>query len=161
MSRLYTVGGDGLTITAAGTDSDLIELTAATNKPIEITGLGIYVTSEIQEAQEEWIRLKWIRGHTTSGSTPEASPTPRPVNHIDPAAGFTCEIDNTTIASAGTAVDVVPGFAMNVRAGYEIFYPEGHGPWTDAGQGLLVCRMMTTLADDVTMSISCWVNEYP
>lgn len=160
MPRMYTVSGDGLTITAAGTDSDLIELTAADDKPIEVVGLGIYITSEVQEAQEEWLRLKWVRGHTSSGSTPEASPTPRPTNHIDPAAAFTCELDNTTIASAGTAVDI-HSFGMNVRAGYEIFYPEGCGPWTDQAQGLLVCRMMSTLADDVTMQITCWVNEYP
>lgn len=161
MARVYTVGGDGLTITAAGTDSDLIELTAADDRPIEVIGLGIYITSEIQEAQEEWLRMKWIRGHTTSGSTPEASPTPRPTRSIDVAASFTCEIDNTTIASGGTAVDVIPGFGVNVRAGYEIFYPDGCEITTDQAAGLLVCRMMSTLADDVTMSITCWVIERP
>lgn len=158
MSRIYTVSGDGLTITAAGTDSDLIELTAADDKPIEVTGLGIYITSELQEAQEEWLRMKWVRGHTTSGSTPEATPTPRPVDPDDAAAGFTCEMDNTTIASGGTAVDL-PAFGVNVRAGYEIFYPDGHGPRTHQAAGLLVCRMMSTLADDVTMSITAWVKE--
>lgn len=160
MPRMYTVSGDGLTITAAGTDSDLIELTAADDRPIAVVGLGIYITSEVQEAQEEWLRMKWIRGHTTSGSTPETTPTPRPVNHVDPAASFTCEMDNTTIASAGTAVDL-HGFGVNVRAGYEVFYPDKFEIWTDQGGGLLVCRMMSTLADDVTMSITAWVLEYP
>ena len=160
MPRMYTVTGNALTITAAVTDSDLIELTAADDKPIELVGLAIFVTSELQEAQEEWLNLKIIRGHTTSGSTPEVTPTPRPTSHIDTAAGFTCEMDNTTIASAGTAVDLASP-AMNVRAGYEVFYPERCGFYTDQAAGLLVVRMMSTLADDVTMNITAWVNEYP
>ena len=73
MPRMYTVTGNALTITAAGTDSDLIELTAVDDKPIELVGLAIFITSELQEAQEEWLNLKIIRGHATSGSTPEAT----------------------------------------------------------------------------------------
>lgn len=160
MPRMYTVGAQGVTITAAGTDSDLLELTAADDKPIELVGMDLKVTSEVQEAQEEWIAMKVIRGHTTSGSTPEVTPTPRPVNHTDPAASFTAEIDNTTIASAGTAVDLAFP-ALNVRAGYEVFYPEKFGFWTDQAQGLLVVRMMTTVADDLTMNLTFWVLEYP
>lgn len=160
MPRMYTVTGTGLTITNAGGDTDLVELTAADDKPIELIGLSMYVTSEVQEAQEEWLSMKVIRGHTTSGSTPEVTPTPRPVNHLDPAASFTCEMDNTTIASAGTAVDLGSP-AMNVRAGYEVILPERCGFWTDQAQGLLVVRLMTTVADDLTMNITAWVNEYP
>ena len=159
MPRMYTVTGTGLTITNAGTDTDLIELTAAAQKPIELCGLDIKVTSEVQEAQEEWLSLKIIRGHTTSGSTPEVTPTPRPCSIVDTAASFTCEMDNTTIASAGTAHDLASP-AMNVRAGYEIFYPERMGFFTD-NSVLLVVRLMTTVADDLTMNITAWVNEYP
>ena len=160
MPRMYTVTGNALAITTAGTDSDFIELTAGDDKPIELVGLAIFITSEVQEAQEEWINMKIIRGHTTSGSTPEVSPTPRPCNHLDPAATFTCEMDNTTIASAGTAVDLASP-ALNVRAGYEVFYPAEAGFWTDQAQGLLVVRCMTTVADDVVANITAWVNEYP
>lgn len=160
MPRMYTVTGNALTITTAGTDTDLIELTAADDKPIELVGLSIMVTSEVAEAQEEWLNMKIIRGHTTSGSTPEVTPTPRPCSHIDTAAGFTCEMDNTTIASAGTGVDLASP-AMNVRAGYEVFYPERCGFFTDQAAGLLVVRLMTTVADDLTMNITAWVNEYP
>ena len=30
-------------------------------------GIGIYCLTEVQEAQEEWVRCQIIRGHTTSG----------------------------------------------------------------------------------------------
>lgn len=157
---MYTVTSQGLTITNAGGDADLVEFTAADDKPIEVVGWTCFVTSELQEAQEEWLTLKWIRGHTTSGSTPAATPTPRPVNHTDPAASFTCEMNNTTIASAGTAVDLASP-AFNVRAGFEMFFPERCGFWTDQAQGLLVLRLMTAPTDDVTMNLTVWVNEYP
>lgn len=159
MPRVYTVEAENITITNAGGDTDLLELDAATDKPIELFGMQIFVTSELQEAQEEWLRGRVIRGHTTSGSTPEATPTPRPVSAVDAAAGFTAEIDNTTIASAGTAVNL-NSFAFNVRAGYEIFLPEGCGYWT-SGADLLVVRLMAGPADDISGNVTFWVKEYP
>jgi hypothetical protein len=157
VSRLYTVEFENVTVTTAGGDADLFELDAATDKPIEVVGMKIYTVSELQEAQEEWIRLRWIRGHTTSGSTPNSTPTPRPVSPNDVAAGFTCEAYNTTIASAGTALNL-ESLAFNVRAGYEFFYPENMGPQT-SGADLLVLRMLSTLADDVSMTATLWVQE--
>lgn len=159
MPRAYTVSAENVTLTTAGGDADLVELDAATDLPIELYGIGIYITSEVQEAQEEWLRMQIIRGHTTSGSTPNSTPTPRPVSPADAAAGFTAEIFNTTIASAGTAVNLHP-FGVNVRAGYEMFYPEGSSFWT-SGTSLLVVRMMAGPADDVVANLCFWVKEYP
>jgi hypothetical protein len=159
MPRVYTVEAENVTLTTAGGDADLVELLAADDKPIELYGIGIYITSEVQEAQEEWLRCRIIRGHTTSGSTPNSTPTPRPVATPDAAAGFTAEIFNTTIASAGTAINL-HSFALNVRAGYEIFYPEGSSFWVN-GTDLLVVRMMAGPADDVVANMTFWVKEYP
>jgi len=157
MSRLYTVEFENVTITNAGGPADIFELDAAAGKPIEVVGMKLYTVSELQEAQEEWIRLRWIRGHTTSGSTPNSSPTPAPVAVTDQAAGFTCEVYNTTEASAGTAVNL-ESLAFNVRAGYEFFYPELMGSKTSEAN-LLVLRMLSTVADDVSMTGTLWVLE--
>lgn len=159
MPRSYTVEAENITVTNAGGDADLVELTCATDKPIELYGIGIYVTSEVQEAQEEWLRCRIIRGHTTSGSTPAATPTPRPVSPNDAASGFTAEIYNTTIASAGTAVNL-HSFGVQVRAGYEMLYPEGSSFWT-AGSSLLVVRLLAAPTDDLSMNMTFWVKEYP
>lgn len=156
--RVYNVNGDGLTIAATDGDSDFVEFTAADDHPIALLGIGIYVTSEVQEAQEEWLRCKVIRGHSTSGSTPDATPTPRPVNHNDSAASFTAELSNATIASAGTAVDI-GSFAFNVRAGYELIVPAGMEWTTDQTAGLLVVRLTTAVADDITWTGQFWVAE--
>src|SRR4030095_13083154 len=104
MQRNYTVEAENVTVTNAGGDADLVELDAATDKPIELYGIGIYVTSEEQDAQEGWLRMRVIRGHTTSGSTPNSTPTPRPVSPADAAAGFTAEIYNTNIPSDGARI---------------------------------------------------------
>lgn len=156
---MYTVEFENVTLTNAGGDADLFELDAAAGKPIEVVGYKINVTSELQEAQEEWLRFRWIRGHTTSGSTPNSTPTPRPCSNADAAAGFTCEAYNTTIASAGTAVNL-ESFAVQVRAGDSMLYPERCSYWTNEAD-LLVVRLLAAPTDDVVCNATLWVNEYP
>lgn len=157
MPRVYTVEEENQLITTTDGDVDLVELDAAAERPIELFGIGIYPLTEVQEAQEEWVRCAIIRGHTTSGNGTSA--TPRPVAPDDVAAGFVAETYSTTIASAGTAVQL-HSFGFNVRAGYEIFYPEGAGFWT-SGTSLLVVRMLAALADNANFSMTFWVRELP
>lgn len=157
MPSVFTVEKENQTIATADGDVDLLELDAGTDKPIELVGMGIYVTSEVQEAQEEWVRLQVIRGHTTTGNG--TSTTPQPLTVGDAAASFTAKVYGATIASAGTAVNL-KSFAFNVRAGYEIFYPEECG-FTTSGSALLVVRMMAALADAATVNMTFWVRETP
>lgn len=159
MPRMYTVEAENITITTTDGDVDLVELDAAAGKPIRLAGIGIYPLTEVQESQEEWARLRIIRGHTTSGSTPTATPTPRPVSPNDAAAGFTAEIYNATIASAGTAVNL-HSFGVQVRAGYEIMFPDGMDFWTSEAD-LLVLRLMAALADNANVDLTFWVQEFP
>ena len=51
-------------------------------------------------------------------------------------------------------------FGFNVRAGYEIFYPEDCGFFT-SGSSLLVVRMMAALADAASVNMTFWVREMP
>jgi hypothetical protein len=157
MGRIYTVEFENYTVATADGDQDLFELTPASNKPIEVVGLKLFTISEVQEAQEEWLRLKWMRGHTTSGTTPFNTPVPVPVAPTNQAAGFVCEVGNENTASGGSVVNV-ESLAYNVRAGYECFYPEDCGPST-SGILLLVLRLMAAPADDISMSGTVWVFE--
>lgn len=160
MPRKYTVGFENLDWLNADGDIDIFELDAATDKPIAVTSFAVKIISEVQEAQEEWLRFKWIRGHTTSGSGAPSTITPRPLSPNDTAAGFVCEILNDTIASAGTAVDVWPGDAVQVRNGVEVWLPPEDWLWT-AGADLLCLRGMAAPADDVKISASASVMEVP
>jgi hypothetical protein len=137
----------------------LFELDPAAEKPIQVYGLFIKTSSEVAEAQEEWLRIEVVTGHTTSGSTPDVSPTPQIVGSATgQAAGFTAECLNSTLASAGTA-SIKHEDAFQVRNGYDFWWPEGSEP-ESSGTSLLVVRGLSTVADDVTIQATVYVREF-
>ena len=152
--RIYTVEFEGTAVTA---QVDFFELTPADDKPVQILGLFLSQSSDAGDAADELLRYRVIRGHTTSGSGGSA-PTPIPVKGADAAAGFTAETLNTTIASVGTTVNLHSD-TFNVRAGLQLWLPDGC-EWA-AGQGntTLVVRLMAAPADSLTMSGTLYVKE--
>lgn len=153
--RIYSVVFGAVAVAAA---QDLFELSAAANKPIELVGIIIAQAgaADVGDAQEEVLRIQVVRGNTTSGSGGSAV-TPRPVKRTDPAAGFAAEANNTTVASAGTAVTLYED-GFNVRAGHLFMFPEGCEP--DAINGELLClRLPTAPADSITLSGTLLVRE--
>lgn len=158
MPRTYTVEFDNVTATAAGTDQDLFSIDPATDKPTALKSIVIKNSSEIAEAQEEWLRVRVIRGHTTVGSGGSAA-TARPDSSIDTAYGGSCRVNDTTIASTGTPVNLWSD-AFNVRAGYEMFWAPEDWKWF-FGAEFLVVRLMSTVTDDVQLSGSIQIVEYP
>lgn len=158
MPRVYTVEFEAQTIANASGDYDLFEFDAASDLPIELVALSLGQSSELGDAAEEQLRLRIIRGHTTSANGTSA--TPRPVSPGDAAAGFAAEVVGSTIASAGTAVNLLSD-TFNVRAGYQWGpVPNGMGFWT-SGAALLTVRLMSTVADDLTLSGTATLIEYP
>jgi hypothetical protein len=156
MPRVYTIEFEGQSVTNANGDYDLFSLQPADDKPIEITGLVLVTTSEIAEAQEEFLRIRVVRGHTSlTGGT---STTPVPADPIDTASGATCAVLHTTIASAGTAVFPFSD-AFQVRAGYNFMWPDRHGPRCSQAQTSIVVRLMAAVTDDVTMSGTLFFQE--
>jgi hypothetical protein len=156
MPRIYTVSADNITYTAAGTDTDLFSIDPAADKPTAIKSLVIKPTSELQEAQEEWVRLKIIRGHTTVGSGGAAA-TARPLDPGDTAYSGSCRVNDTTIASAGTGVDLWSD-AFQVRVGYELFRAPEDWFWT-TGANFIVVRLMSTVADDISLMAATDIVE--
>jgi hypothetical protein len=154
MGRVYTIEFDLIAI--AATTTDLIELDAAAEKPCTLLGWEIGQSTELGDAAEEGLRMRWVRGNTTSGSGGTAT-TPRPCNLTDTAAGFTCEVGNTTAASAGTAVNM-HSMAWNIRMPWAVWLPEGCG-YNFSGTSLLVCRLVANPIDSVSFSGTCWVLE--
>lgn len=156
MGNVYTLEFDNQTIANASGDYDLCELTPADDKPIRVLRTQLDVTSELGDAQEEHIRLRWIRGHTSSGNG--SATTPRPIDPNDAAAGFSAETIGATIASSGTAINhSSDGF--NVRAGYVIDYDEKTGPKASQADTLLVLRLMNTVTDDLSISGTITIEE--
>jgi len=153
--RIYTVNFAAVAVAAA---QDLFSLDAAAEKPIEIVGLMLTQVgnSDVGDAQEELLRFAFIRGNTTVGSGGTA-PTPRPVKASDPAAGFTARVNDTTVATVGTAITTHED-AFNVRAGYLNWWPLGTETDTN-GALLLVVRLVTAPADSITLSGTLYVRE--
>lgn len=159
MPRAYTVEFDGVTWTNGQGDIDIFSILPATQKPLELVAIEIAQSSELQEAQEEQLRLRTIRGHTTVGSGGAAA-TARPTSPNDSAAGATCRTNDTTIASAGTGVNLW-STSFNVRVGYAWGpVPAGLGIWV-ANAEYLVVRLMAAVTDDIVASGTCAFIEYP
>jgi len=154
MARVYTVSFEAVAVTAA---QDFFEITPGDDHPVVLLGMTIDQSSDVGDAAEEMLRYKIIRGHTTSGSGGSA-PTPRPLDPGDAAAGFTAEVNNTTIASAGTTVDLVAG-AFNIRSGLAVFWPPELTPVANQGNTTIVVRLMAAPADSLTMSGTLYVAE--
>lgn len=162
MGLLYTAEID-VTVTAAGTDTTLWEIDPAADKPVTINGISFNVTSEIAEAQEEWLRLKIIRyiGGTFTSSNGSAV-TPRPQDELNTVAfAGAVEANGTTIASSSGTTQNLEAFGFNVRAGYgPIFYPpEYRHRVYGVAQSAIVINMLNTLGDDVTLTSTLWLEE--
>jgi hypothetical protein len=156
--RQYSIAFENVAVTAASGDQDIFYLAPADDKPCRILAVYLSVISELGDAQEEWLRLQWIRGHATVGSGGAAVTTPTPLSPTDAAAGFTARTNDTTIASAGTAV-VVHSDAFNVRSGWVyIPTPETVIQVTQT-QTTLVLRLMAAVTDDVVMTGTCYIEE--
>jgi hypothetical protein len=156
---MYSVTFTGTTVAAASGDVDWFEISPADDKPIEIVGLFIAVTSELGDAADEWIPFQILRGHTTSGSGGSAA-TAIDLSPQGVAAGFAAEVLNTTVASTTTPL-ICHADAVNVRAGYGNWWPEGCGPGAGQGNTTIVVRQMAAVADDVTMTGTLYVREMP
>lgn len=151
--RMYSVVFSAVAVTAA---QDLFEITPADDKPVEIVGIELGQSSDAGDAQDELLQISIIRGYTTSGSGGSA-PTPAPIGAADAAAGFTAEVNNTTVANTGTAV-TLQTTCWNVRGGYIQWFPEGCRPSASQANTTIVVRQ-TAPADSITLSGTLYVRE--
>ena len=154
MGRVYAISFEGTAVTVA---VDFFEVTPADDKPVRLLGLLLSQSSDVGDAAEEILRIKVIRGHTTSGSGGAAA-TPAPINPADAAAGAAAETLNTTIASVGTTVDLLAD-AFNIRSGYQFWWTPETAPIVSQANTTAVVRLMAAPADSLTMSGTLYVEE--
>lgn len=154
MGRTYTVQFENVAVTAA---QDFFEITPADDKPVKIVGLFLSQSSDVADAAEEMLRVSIIRGHATSGSGGSA-PTPAVLDPVDTAAGFTAEVNNTTIASAGTGV-TLHSESFNIRTGYANWWPPEVCPRASQANTTIVVRLLAAPADSLSMSGTLYLEE--
>jgi hypothetical protein len=159
MSRIYAVPYQG-TVTNAGGDADLFEFLPADDKPIKLRGFTLSQISEVQDANEEGVRISIIRlGATVTGGN-GTSITPVPMDSADAAAGFTAEGNGATVATTDGTTTIVAEYGWNIRnSPYEVWYPdERFCPKAKQGEGLFI-RLQTTVADDISFQGTAWIEE--
>lgn len=153
-ARYYTVRVRSSVSTGV---SDLWEFRPADEKPIEIVYGVMGQETDMGDAEEEVLRLQWIRGNTVSGSG-GAAITPEELDPVSPAAGFACERFNTTPASGGTEHVLHTGL-WNIRTPW-IYYPEPEArPFANEGE-FMVLRLAAAVADAITVSSTIYVKEH-
>lgn len=133
MARQYAVTFSAVAITAA---QDLFEVTAAAAGVVRLVGIAVGQYSDPGDAQAEQLSLTVVRGYTTSGSGGSAF-TPLALNSGDPAAAAAAEINNTTVATTGTAA-VLWSDVWNVQAGYQVWFPPENRPTARNSERIVV-----------------------
>lgn len=154
--RMYMVP---FSLVAVAAQQDFWEIVPATNKPIAIAGIALdnaSIATDAGDAAEEFLGLTIVRGNTTSGSG-GSTPTISPVDAIDTAAGFTAEINNTTVAS--TAGATIAAFGWNTRAPFREYFPLEMQPRCSAAESRICVRLVTTPTDTFNVSGTLWVVE--
>lgn len=154
MGRMYSVVFEGVAVTAA---QDFFELSPADDKPITIHAIYLSQSTEVGDAAEEMLRVEIVRGHTSGGSGGTA-PTPTPLDPSGSAAGCAAEVNNTTIASAGTTT-ILHAETFNERVGWVYIPTPECRPKASQANTTIVVRLMAAPADSVTMSGTLYFEE--
>lgn len=160
MSRgIYAIGFTGIVLTNAAGDQDIWEFQPIAERPIELVGFKLSQSTDLQDAEEEGLRINIIRGNTTVGTGGTAI-TPAPMDPRDAAAGFTADRNNTGIATSGTEL-ILDSESWNIRTTMLYLPIPENRPKADAASGnaILVVRLMAAPVDDVTAEGVAWVRE--
>jgi hypothetical protein len=156
MRGVYSVVSAAVAITAA---QDLVYLASSSTIPLRILRIEIGQNTEVGDAQDESLRVRFRRSMTTVGSG-GSSITPAKYGSItaDPAASFTARANDTTAASGGTIEEIFDGMQWNVRNGY-IWLPTPKEELLIPVSTKFAFNLPTAPADSVTTSVTMLVEE--
>jgi len=160
MGKLYVVPWTG-TVTNAGGNTDLWEITPGDDQPCRIRGIRLGQISEVADAAEEGLQVSVhrFRATVTSGTGGSAG-LPEDIYEANQAPTFASETNNTTVATTSGNDEIVDYIAwINRLSPLDIWYPDRdfapRGIQTEA----LIVRLDTTVADDMTFAGNIWIEE--
>jgi hypothetical protein len=159
MSRIYSISYQG-TVTNAGGNADLLELTPAANKPVKLRGMLLSQISEVADAAEEGLRISVQRFPATVTTGNGTAVTPIPMDSADAAAGCAAECNGATVATTSGSAVVLAEMGWNIRnSPYEMWFPDASFAPKAKNAEALIVRMETTPADDFTGLFTFWIEE--
>lgn len=151
--RIYNIAVSGVAATVA---QDLFEVVSASTGVTILRALEIAQSTEAGDAADEMLQVQIITGYTTSGSGgSSATPVPRSLGMS--AYGGTAEINNTTVATTGTAA-IHRASAFNVRGGY-VWLPAEEDMIVVRPSERAVVRLAGTPADSITFWATLTIEE--
>jgi len=156
MAGVYTVEFENELIATASGDHDFFEVTPADDKPLTIHAIFLTQLTSEGDTNEDFHRVKIIRGHATTGNG--TGVTPAPLNPSDAGASFTAKVVGSTIASGGTPIDL-HSETYNIRTGWMYLPTPEMRPKVNQGQTTLVVRLMAATEADIYMSGTMYVEE--
>ena len=147
MEVLYSAPFDNVSVTLA---TDIFHGTVIADEAVKLVGMTISQagTSDVGEAQEEFLRLGLYRG-VTGGSGGTGLTEVAYQNSALPAPSTVILCNNTTASTGGTLLDVV-GFNVRVPAMW-LPLPDMR-PRIDSAEDPFSWRLMAAPADAITLS---------
>ncbi len=154
MSRIYSAEFADVAVTVA---QDLFSLLVGDDEPIKLMGFILSQNTEFGDAAAEQLTVKIIRGWGTVGSGGSA-PTPINLDGKGGAATTTVRANDTTEASAGSAVDL-HSECWNIRMPM-IYMPIPElRIRVDQGDDIISVSLITVPDDSITMSGTIYWEE--
>jgi hypothetical protein len=149
MGRIYTAVFEAVAITAL---QDLFEINAPADAVVLVHGFELFQTTDVADAAEDVLRLRMVRGVSSTSGSGGSTPTAQPRDDGSPAFGGTVEANNTTIqVVGGGSLETVRSFGWNIRIPMEkIFTPEER-PIISPSQRLTL-ELIAAPADSITAS---------
>jgi hypothetical protein len=128
---------------------DVLEIIPASAKPVMLLGWEFGQTSEVGDAQEEWLELV-LKYYTTAGTTGSGGGTStfRPTTPNSTTAGVTLKTGNTTKYTGGTSIEMAR-FPWNVRQTC-LYIPLVEERIVADASKPLVLELVTTPADSIS-----------
>jgi hypothetical protein len=153
---IYSAPIDAQAFTAA---TDLFEITPATDRAVQIMGLRLCQTTDLQDANEEVLRIGIYRDCTAGSTGTALTEVPYTNAALTGTVSAAIVTNRGTPSSGGTLTDVI---GWNVRIPLEWFpIPELRPKFSNiAAEGpVSTFRLMSAPADSITVSGAIYWTE--
>lgn len=159
MSGVYTVPLDHTVVGInSGVDGiDLCELVAGAAQPLILLAVHLGQITELGDAQEEQLVVRFRSGHTNSGAGGSSVTPGNTDTGSAETAVFTAEAFNPQKASGGTIINHYP-WTWNIRGPFDIILPESMQIIIAAGRRC-VLDIASPLLDAMTIGGHLVVQE--
>ena len=149
---IYSAVIDALAFTTA---TDIFECTVTSDAPVLFHALELCQTTDLQDANEEVLRIGYYTG-ATAGSTGTAL-TETNYNRVDLPTLSLAVVANRGTPSSGGTLRAVHGW--NIRVPFEKIWTPEMRPRVDSGEDVVTFKLLSAPTDSITISGTLYWEE--